>query len=391
MKKSILLVTATLLFAFALAACGEAEETLAPGFGTTEAGEDLGTDVVIPGATTVPTDTMETVPAEITLEPTDITAEVTEAATDTVGTTETLTTGIPVTSMKLDPGRISVLLDFEVHTNDQDLVGEVEDFVINLNSRRVQYVIIGAGGFLGLGEKEIAVPWGAFKLDVEDTANDQLGDDNDNFLILNMDEAALENAPDWDPAILPAFGEDIDDWDVDIRGYWQDFDIDVEVNEDEIGEDEEDVDDTDEITTTEELTGTEGTTVVAGGPLRGWVMAKDALGVHIVNEADGADVAVVEDIVISTKSGKILYVIVSYADADGDVLIPVPPAAFDLDAEGNSLVMTDADTVLLGAPRFGVDVFPHTLDRDWDVDVETYWRNLDIDVEVNEDEIGEDD
>jgi sporulation protein YlmC with PRC-barrel domain len=384
MRKSILLISATLMLAFLLAACGEQQETVAPGMEDTfETGDDFGLEPVLPGATIVPTDTMATKPAETEMVPTEVMTM--EVSTDTVGATETVTSSemIPVTAGKPDVGRISNLLDFEVRTSDGEQVGEVEDLVLNLDALRVQYVIVGVGGFLGIGEKEVAIPWGAFKLDIDDFRNDEIGDDNDNWLVLNINQEALENAPDWDPETMPQLGTPAADWDVDLRGYWHDFDVDVEINEDEIGEDE--------AVDTTEITGTVDTDLSLNGRLRGVILAKDPIGLPIQNDA-GDTVAVLEDIVINLKSGKIIYVIVSVfdgADLD-DVLIPVPPAAFRLDSSAPALVIADADVVLVDAPRFRIGEFPYTLDPDWDVDVRSYWQGLDIDVEINEDEIGED-
>jgi sporulation protein YlmC with PRC-barrel domain len=357
------------MFAFVLAACSDDDSTPQPGFDTTvEAGEALGT--VIPGGTLVPTDTLATQPADVpTLQ---VTEGISGTADTTAGATVTVTSSemIPVTAGVPDGGRISNLLDFEVKTKDGDLVGEVENMVLNLDARRVQYVIIGVGGFLGIGEKEVAIPWGAFDLHVEDTVNDQVGDDNDNWLVLNLDKEAIENAPDWDPNTLPKLGEPAADWDVDLRGYWQDLDASLVI-------------DSSEITATSEATDTEGSVVDMNDRLHGMIMASDPIGLKILNDA-GDTVAVVEDMVIDVKSGKIIYIIVSVfdgADLD-DVLLPIPPAAFRLDATVPALVIGDADRVLVDAPRFKIGEFPYTLEPDWDADVRAFWKDL-VDLDLN--------
>src|SRR5262249_54454587 len=41
-------------------------------------------------------------------------------------------------------------------------LGDVKDVVIDRASGRIAYAVVSFGGFLGLGEKLFAVPWGAF-------------------------------------------------------------------------------------------------------------------------------------------------------------------------------------------------------------------------------------
>jgi sporulation protein YlmC with PRC-barrel domain len=54
---------------------------------------------------------------------------------------------------------MSNLLDLEVWNRNNEQIGEVNAIVIDKDASRIEYVIVGTGGFLGLGEKEIPVPW----------------------------------------------------------------------------------------------------------------------------------------------------------------------------------------------------------------------------------------
>lgn len=67
---------------------------------------------------------------------------------------------------------------------DEDL-GDIEDVVVGPNGE-IRYVIASAGGFLGLGEDEVPVPW----QDLEVTAAPY----NDTF-VLDVSEQAFEDAP----------------------------------------------------------------------------------------------------------------------------------------------------------------------------------------------------
>jgi len=72
-------------------------------------------------------------------------------------------------------------------------LGDVKDIVIDRASGRIAYAVVSFGGFLGMGEKLFAVPWGAFS---------QPKADKETF-ILNVDKERLTNAPGFDPHNWP--------------------------------------------------------------------------------------------------------------------------------------------------------------------------------------------
>jgi len=67
-------------------------------------------------------------------------------------------------------------------------LGDVKDVVIDRGSGHIVYAVVSFGGFLGMGEKLFAIPWGAFA---------QPRPDKDTF-VLAMDKERLKNAPGFD-------------------------------------------------------------------------------------------------------------------------------------------------------------------------------------------------
>ena len=67
-------------------------------------------------------------------------------------------------------------------------LGDVKDVVIDRASGRIVYAVVSFGGFLGMGEKLFAVPWGAFSQP----------DPNKDKLVLAVDKERLKNAPGFD-------------------------------------------------------------------------------------------------------------------------------------------------------------------------------------------------
>src|SRR5215216_632165 len=135
MRKISMFITTLVLAAMLLTACG---------------GEETSTN--IPG-TNVPQATAEvTTTSEGVLE------------TQTVSPTETTTTpNIPVTGEE-DPARLSNQLNFDVWNQDSEQIGEVNDMILDMDNTSVAYVIVGTGGFLEIGEKDVLVPWNSLEV-----------------------------------------------------------------------------------------------------------------------------------------------------------------------------------------------------------------------------------
>ena len=55
------------------------------------------------------------------------------------------------------------LIGRNIRNANQDTVGEIDSVLID-NAGNVRYVVVGVGGFLGIGEKEVALPWSALSI-----------------------------------------------------------------------------------------------------------------------------------------------------------------------------------------------------------------------------------
>lgn len=105
----------------------------------------------------------------------------------------TATTAVPtiVTSDAIAGAKIMSAADFvgkTVYAPDGASVGEVNDFFVTQDGK-VQAVVIGVGGFLGIGEKDVAVSMPAI----------QMQPDGDNTkLVINATKEELTAAPTYD-------------------------------------------------------------------------------------------------------------------------------------------------------------------------------------------------
>lgn len=65
----------------------------------------------------------------------------------------------------------SSYLGNNVFGTDGQRIGDVNDLVVDTQPGGVAAIVIGVGGFLGLGEKDVAVPLGAVRTERIDGAN----------------------------------------------------------------------------------------------------------------------------------------------------------------------------------------------------------------------------
>lgn len=77
------------------------------------------------------------------------------------------------------------LIGAQVMGNDGDVVGEISELIID-ESGQVVAIVVGVGGFLGMGEKDVAIGW-------DDVTRTGTGDDQELRVVLTRDD--LSAAP----------------------------------------------------------------------------------------------------------------------------------------------------------------------------------------------------
>ena len=83
----------------------------------------------------------------------------------------------------------STLLGTQVYNGENQSLGEINDVLLDADGQ-LRTVVIGVGGFLGIAERDVAVPWEA--LGVSRDENQDL------MLRLDVSREQLENAPEFE-------------------------------------------------------------------------------------------------------------------------------------------------------------------------------------------------
>lgn len=90
----------------------------------------------------------------------------------------------------------STLDSDRVFSTDGDEVGKVKDIMLDVESGRIAYMVMSSGGFLGIGDKLLAVPWNALTLDVDRKC-----------FVLDLTSERVKNAPGFDKGHWPSMAD----------------------------------------------------------------------------------------------------------------------------------------------------------------------------------------
>lgn len=342
-------------------------------------------------------------PPPVTVDATeDMSGTATESLTQEGTMTET--PGVPVTG-GVNPARLSNQLDFNVWNQNGEQIGEVNDMVVDLDNSTISYVIVGTGGFLEIGEKDVLVPWSSLQL--QTSTGDTTGGEQNAF-IFQGDQERFNNAPDVDvSATLPDRGTSADDWDFDIRNYWESGVLPATDMPEATA-------DTSTTATMDAVATAEVATTPGAAALQGIILASELLDSDIVVAAqadrdvagegsaeatalpdvtptvdtdldntvpEDVDVAV-DDVIVDVDSGEILYIVVDASFEDSGRWIPVPLNFVQWSANDGVYTLNIGSTALRDAPSFQNGQYPDITVDGWNSDFDAYWQGIEPGVSI---------
>jgi sporulation protein YlmC with PRC-barrel domain len=404
--KKLSILSFVIVLALFVAACAPTEtepgvgtpvppaETAPPGFGQT------------PG----PVDPADQTPVAPDATPVD------PAATPVAPDTTPVAVGDPGDS----PRRASNLMNVQVRNYQDETLGDVDEIILSLNGQpgqttngegnqatgqgeEIAYVVVGVGGFLGIGERHVALPFDALEL-VRET-----DDPSDYAFYVDATREQLEALPELDYRDLDFTTRD---WDVRFRNAWQAGTVVTDQTQatpvapaDQTAMPADEFRHVQAIRVSELLgatvydevvmrdpadpaqpadpatpadPGTPGTPATPADPAQ---PAQPATAVH---PRDADRLGHVEDLIVDYETGMVEYAIVEADNALDltDPWIPVPLRALNVMVERDrNFVGVTTDYIvqadrqqLAQAPAFQVGVLPIIEDPNWDTGVRDYWQ-----------------
>ena len=106
------------------------------------------------------------------------------------------------------PVKASSIIGTSVVNPKRESLGDIKEVVIDPSTGKIAYAVVSFGGFLGMGEKLFAVPFSAFKYDMEK-----------NEYILDVSKDRLKAAPGFDSDHWPAMSDE--QWNRDVYKYYE--------------------------------------------------------------------------------------------------------------------------------------------------------------------------
>lgn len=224
--------------------------------------------------------------------------------------------------------RADQLIGQAVLTSDHQQVGKIDDFVIDQDSGKILYAIIGIGGVLGVGETRVAVPTALF-------TNARKGS-----VQINVDKHKLTRAPqltkdveqkptaDFLGKSYGYFGQ---------KAWWQ-----------------------------------EPSSIAAAFSMAR--KASDLKGMTIQNNAH-QDIGSIESVVLDVPAGREMYVVISPSTdmALGNNYYALPPGAVKFAPDGKKLVADITRQKLADAPHFAKDDWSELSNTAWSQRVYGYY------------------
>ena len=94
-----------------------------------------------------------------------------------------------------------------IYSADDKDVGKVKEIMLDLHSGRIAYVVLSSGGFLGMGDKLLAIPWHVLTLDAKQKC-----------FKLSISSEKIKDAPGFDKDSWPSMADHA--WAASVREYY---------------------------------------------------------------------------------------------------------------------------------------------------------------------------
>lgn len=95
----------------------------------------------------------------------------------------------------------------KVMSSDGEDVGKIKEIMLDVYTGRIAYAVMSSGGFLGIGDKLLAIPWSALTLDTDRKC-----------FLLSVGSETVKNAPGFDKDHWPTMADAA--WASELHNYY---------------------------------------------------------------------------------------------------------------------------------------------------------------------------
>lgn len=279
----------------------------------------------------------------------------TEVVTPSVAVSSTASTSAPSAAIPILPGtggdmmQASNILSATVNDKTNQQVGTVQDLILNLATRHVDYLLVRSDS--------ASHPTSAPDLEVTPAPNynvvswQAVTGISGNALTLNVDATTVNGAPLLERRAVPFLTPS--DWKAAFDSYWK----------------------RNLPTPTAATTATATAAVTAApGSLSGYMLAGDILG-QSLQTPNGQQVGSVKDLLVNVKTGEVAYLLLSTGPASGvgQKLIPVPLQLLGQKVDTGVFTLTIPPSALNLAPSIDPNNLPAST-ADWINNLTTFWK-----------------
>lgn len=272
------------------------------------------------------------------------------------------------------------IIGLEVRNMQNQKLGEISDFIVDLSANRTVYAVVAAGGFLGIGGKQLAVPPGAFVVT-----------NRDDMVLWDANKELITSAPAFDRhnwiAMADAdFGRQVYSH-YDQSPYWN-----AQINEAAGAEPRRQTNGVvvNSRTTTNRLNNPppgpgwepayrpQGESDIEaaraqGRPILGKVIrGSELIGMPVLNK-ERTKLGDIKDVMVAMPSGKVQYAVLGSGGVlgVGDKLVAIPLNDFTLSEDGEALLLYVAPETIKNAKGLLRTNWPDSADPNWRASVET--------------------
>jgi sporulation protein YlmC with PRC-barrel domain len=239
--------------------------------------------------------------------------------------------GLPLSLM-----RASQVTGMDVRNPANERLGDIQDVVIEQETGAISYAVLSFGGFLGIGDKLFAVPFAALKPTTDRKA-----------FTLDIPKDRLTKAPGFDKNTWPELNDH--QWGLAIhtyygvKPYWETF----------------------------------GGAVASDGgiSLRGVLLRSSKVIGMGVRNPEKENLGDIKDIVLDQPAGVVAYAVISFGGfiGMGDKYFAVPWSALKLADDNKAFALNIPMDRLKKAPGFDKNTWPDLNNRQWGIDLHTYY------------------